>query len=57
MLAPSFVVSSALDDADIDRTVDVVAQACAVYRKALDATDPTPWVTGRPVKPVFRRLA
>ncbi|MEI5098237.1 glutamate-1-semialdehyde 2,1-aminomutase [Streptomyces sp. PmtG] len=57
VLAPSFVVSSALDDADIDRTVDVVAQACAVYRKALDAGDPTPWLAGRPVQPVFRRLA
>ncbi|MFE0652980.1 glutamate-1-semialdehyde 2,1-aminomutase [Streptomyces sp. NPDC059534] len=57
VLAPSFVVSSALDDADIDHTVDVVAEACAVYRKALDAADPTPWLVGRPVKPVFRRLA
>ncbi|MEV0580394.1 glutamate-1-semialdehyde 2,1-aminomutase [Streptomyces sp. NPDC050392] len=57
VLAPSFVVSSALTDADIERTVDVVAQACAVYRKALDADDPVPWLDGRPVKPVFRRLA
>ncbi|MFE0413916.1 glutamate-1-semialdehyde 2,1-aminomutase [Streptomyces tendae] len=57
VLAPSFVVSSALDDDDIDRTVDVVAEACAVYRKALDAADPTPWMAGRAVKPVFRRLA
>ena len=57
VLAPSFVVSSALDEADIDHTVDVVAGACAVYRKALDAGDPTPWLGGRPVKPVFRRLA
>lgn len=57
VLAPSFVVSSALDDADIDRTVDVVAEACAVYRKALDAADPTPWLAGRPVRPVFRRSA
>ncbi|WP_055554739.1 glutamate-1-semialdehyde 2,1-aminomutase [Streptomyces sp. NBRC 110028] len=57
VLAPSFVVSSALSDADIDHTVDVVAQACAVYRKALDAADPTPWLGGRPVRPVFRRLA
>ncbi|MER5948595.1 glutamate-1-semialdehyde 2,1-aminomutase [Streptomyces sp. NPDC001904] len=56
VLAPSFVVSSALTDADIDRTVDAVARACEVYRKALDAGDPTPWVGGRPVKPVFRRL-
>jgi glutamate-1-semialdehyde 2,1-aminomutase len=57
VLAPSFVVSGALDDADIEHTVDVVAQACAVYRKALDAGDPAPWLGGRPVKPVFRRLA
>ncbi|MER5766235.1 glutamate-1-semialdehyde 2,1-aminomutase [Streptomyces sp. NPDC001985] len=56
VLAPSFVVSDALDDTDIDRTIDTVAQACAVYRKALDAGDPTPWLAGRPVKPVFRRL-
>ncbi|MFH8220647.1 glutamate-1-semialdehyde 2,1-aminomutase [Streptomyces sp. NPDC018057] len=57
VLAPSFVVSSALDDADIARTVDAVAGACAVYRKALDHGDPTPWLGGRPVKPVFRRWA
>ncbi len=55
VLAPSFVVSGALEEADVDRTVDVVGQACAVYRKALDAGDPTPWLGGRPVRPVFRR--
>ncbi|MET9696762.1 glutamate-1-semialdehyde 2,1-aminomutase [Streptomyces sp. NPDC006529] len=54
VLAPSFVVSSALDEADIDHTVEVVARACAVYRKALEAGDPAPWLGGRPVKPVFR---
>ncbi|QYN34470.1 glutamate-1-semialdehyde 2,1-aminomutase [Pseudonocardia sp. DSM 110487] len=57
VIGPSFVVSAALTDDDIDRTVDVVAQACTVYRKALDAGDPTPWMGGRPVKPVFRRYA
>jgi glutamate-1-semialdehyde 2,1-aminomutase len=57
VLGPSFVVSSALTEDDIDRTVDVVGQACAVYRKALDAEDPTAWMGGRAVKPVFRRLA
>jgi glutamate-1-semialdehyde 2,1-aminomutase len=57
VLAPSFVVSSALSDDDIEHTVEVVAQACGVYRKALDAGDPTPWLAGREVKPVFRRLA
>ncbi|WP_433167848.1 glutamate-1-semialdehyde 2,1-aminomutase [Kribbella sp. CA-247076] len=55
VIGPSFVVSSALTDEDIDRTVDAVAQACLVYRKALDADDPAAWMGGRPVKPVFRR--
>ncbi len=57
VLAPSFVVSSALTDADVDRTVEAVARACTVYRKALDAGDPTPWTGGRPVRPVFRSRA
>ncbi|MFF2073164.1 glutamate-1-semialdehyde 2,1-aminomutase [Kitasatospora sp. NPDC058162] len=57
VLAPSFVVSSALDDADIAHTVHAVAEACTVYRKALDAGDPTHWLGGRPVKPVFRQRA
>jgi glutamate-1-semialdehyde 2,1-aminomutase len=57
VLGPSFVVSSALTDTDIDRTVDAVAQACVVYRKALDAGDPTQWLGGRSIKPVFRRYA
>ena len=47
-LGPSFVVSSALTEDDIDRTVEVVSQACAVYRKALDADDPhRGWAAGR----------
>jgi glutamate-1-semialdehyde 2,1-aminomutase len=57
VLAPSFVVSAALSDADIDRTVEVVGGACVVYRKALEAGDASPWLGGRPVKPVFRRFA
>jgi glutamate-1-semialdehyde 2,1-aminomutase len=57
VIGPSFVVSAALTDEDIDRTVEVVADACTVYRKALDAGDPAPWLGGRPVKPVFRRYA
>jgi len=56
VLAPSFVVSAALTELDIDRTVEVVAQACAVYRKALEVADPAAWMGGRPVKPVFRRF-
>jgi glutamate-1-semialdehyde 2,1-aminomutase len=54
VLGPSFVVSSALSHEDIDRTVDVVARACAVYRRALDAGDPLAHAGGRPVRPVFR---
>jgi glutamate-1-semialdehyde 2,1-aminomutase len=54
VLAPSFVVSAALSEADIRRTVDVVAGACQIYRRALDREDPTPWLGGRPVRPVFR---
>ncbi len=57
VLGPSFVVSAALTDADIDKTIDVVAKACQVYRKALDAGDPTPYMGGRPVQPVFRKFA
>ena len=56
VLAPSFVVSSAISEDDIERTIDVVAQACGVYRKALDSQDPLPWMGGRAVKPVFRRF-
>jgi glutamate-1-semialdehyde 2,1-aminomutase len=57
VLGPSFVVSSALTDADIAQTVTAVAKACVVYRQALDAGDPTAWLGGRPVKPVFRRFS
>ncbi|MFI5692997.1 glutamate-1-semialdehyde 2,1-aminomutase [Kribbella sp. NPDC051586] len=57
VIGPSFVVSAALTEEDIARTVDVVGQACVMYRKALDAGDPSPWTGGRPVKPVFRRYA
>jgi len=55
VIGPSFVVSAALTDEDIARTVEVVAGACAVYREALDTGDPKGWMGGRPVNPVFRR--
>ncbi|MDF2091126.1 glutamate-1-semialdehyde 2,1-aminomutase [Knoellia sp. 3-2P3] len=57
VLAPSFVVSAALTDDDIERTVAAVAEAAAVYAQALDHGDPAPWLGGRPVKPVFRTFA
>jgi glutamate-1-semialdehyde 2,1-aminomutase len=53
VIAPSFVVSYAHTDADIDRTVEVVDAALAVYAKALsDGVER--YLVGRPVKPVFR---
>ena len=57
VLGPSFVVSTALTDDDIDRTIDVVADASLIYRKALDDGDPTRWLEGRSIKPVFRTFA
>ncbi|MFR9805610.1 glutamate-1-semialdehyde 2,1-aminomutase [Pseudonocardia sp. RS010] len=57
VLGPSFVVSAALTDEDVDRTIEVVADACEVYRLALEAGDPLRYTGGRPVKPVFRRFA
>jgi glutamate-1-semialdehyde 2,1-aminomutase len=53
VLAPSFVVSYAHTDADIDRTIEVVDAALAVYARALDEGVDRHLV-GRPVRPVFR---
>ena len=56
IIGPSFVVSAALSDEDIDRTVAAVDQALAVYARALtDGIDG--YLRGRPVKPVFRPYA
>jgi glutamate-1-semialdehyde 2,1-aminomutase len=57
VLAPSFVVSAALSEDDVDRTVAVVGEACADYREALDSGDPLAWTGGRPVKPMLRPYA
>jgi glutamate-1-semialdehyde 2,1-aminomutase len=53
VLAPSFVVSYAHTDDDIDRTIDAADGALEVYARALvDGAEP--YLVGRPVKPVFR---
>lgn len=57
VLGPSFVVSAALSDDDIERTAEAVAGAMPVYAAALDYGDPSPWWGGPSVQPVFRRRA
>ncbi len=53
VLMPSLVVSFAHGDDDIDRTVEAVGEALAVYRKALDGGVDR-FLEGRPARPVFR---
>jgi glutamate-1-semialdehyde 2,1-aminomutase len=53
VLAPSFVVSYAHRDEDIDRTIDAVDGALEVYGRGLDE-GVEHHLVGRPVKPVFR---
>jgi glutamate-1-semialdehyde 2,1-aminomutase len=54
VIAPSFVVSYAHSDAMVDKTIEVVDAALAVYAKALE-DGIQPFLQGRPVKPVLRR--
>ncbi|HEY7661186.1 MAG TPA: glutamate-1-semialdehyde 2,1-aminomutase [Actinomycetota bacterium] len=56
LLAPSFVVSTALSDEDIDRIVGIVGEALCVYRRALE-DGVTGHLRGRSVQPVFRPYA
>jgi len=55
ILAPSLVVSYSHTDADIDRTIDAIHGALAIYRRALDEGVER-YLIGRPVQPVFRRF-
>ena len=55
ILAPSFVVSYAHDEATIELTIAAVAEALAVYRKALDEGVER-HLAGPSVKPVDRRF-
>jgi glutamate-1-semialdehyde 2,1-aminomutase len=56
VIAPSFVVTAAHSDDDIDRTVEVVGEALRTYRRALE-DGVERYLRGRPVKPVFRPYA
>ena len=53
LLAPSFVISEAHDDEAVDRTIEIVDAALAVYARALEEGVER-HLRGRPVKPVFR---
>ena len=55
VLAPSFVVNYSHDDGTIDLTVEAVAEALGVYRRALD-NGVENYLFGPPVKPVYRRF-
>jgi len=56
VIAPSFVVSYSHAVEDIDRTIEAVQGALAIYRNALDVGVER-YLVGRAVKPVFRRYA
>jgi len=55
LLAPSLVVSFSHTDADIERSVEVIAEVLHVYKKALEEGIGK-YLEGRSVKPVFREF-
>jgi glutamate-1-semialdehyde 2,1-aminomutase len=55
VIMPSLVVSYSHTDEDIDRTIDAIAGALVVYRKALE-DGVEKYLVGRSVKPVFRQF-
>ena len=55
MLAPSFVISYSHRGEDVDRTLEAVDGALAVYARALDAGGVERFLDGPPTRVVFRR--
>ena len=55
LLMPSSIVSYAHSDRDIGTTVDRIAEALVVYKKALDE-GVEKYLVGNPVKPVYRKF-
>ena len=53
LLAPSFVVSYSHGEDDVDRTIEIVDEALAVYARALE-DGVERYLDGRPVKSVYR---
>ncbi|HVW69539.1 MAG TPA: glutamate-1-semialdehyde 2,1-aminomutase [Steroidobacteraceae bacterium] len=56
VIAPALVVSYSHSDRDIDLTIEIIGEALAIYRKALE-DGVEKYLVGRPVKPVFRPYA
>lgn len=57
VLGQSFVVSAAHTDADVDQTVQAVADALPTYRKAIEHGSTAGLLEGRPVAPALRTHA
>ncbi|GAB2936864.1 glutamate-1-semialdehyde 2,1-aminomutase [Rhodococcus aerolatus] len=57
VLGQSFVISAAHTDTDVDRTVEALAGALTVYRRALDAGTTDGLLHSRPVAPALRAQA
>ena len=57
VIAPSFVVSAAHTDVDVDLTVAAVDAALGVYAKAISAGSVDGLLHSRPVKPTFREYS
>jgi glutamate-1-semialdehyde 2,1-aminomutase len=55
LLMPSLVISYSHSDDDVQRTLDGIAAALQVYRRALEEGIDR-YLMGRPVKPVFRKF-
>lgn len=55
LLMPSLVISYSHSDDDLQRTIDGIAAALQVYRRALEEGIDR-YLEGRPVKPVFRKF-
>lgn len=55
LLAPSLVISYSHTASDVDKTVEIISDALAVYADALD-TGVERFLHGRPVQPVYRRF-
>jgi glutamate-1-semialdehyde 2,1-aminomutase len=56
MIMPSLVVSYSHTDDDIDRSLEAIAEALVIYRKALNE-GVEKYLVGRPVKPAIRKFA